>query len=100
MRQRLAHRLVMFLLNLEQMPTLYIDFCPQTIVLERWTFGANDGVPIMVGGNLGICRPVTLLILPPAVVGLSLWVRQHLVMRFEKTFRALVKGGHTITGAE
>ena len=69
MRRAAAHRLVRFLLNLEQRPTLYIDFSPETTGLERWIFGANDGVPTMVGGNLGIRRPAISLILPPNVVG-------------------------------
>ena len=54
----------------------------------------------MVGGNLGICRPVISLILPPNVVGFisvgptapsdALW----------EDFLSFGQGGRTITGAE
>ena len=72
--------------------------------MERWTFGANDGVPMMVGGNLGMCRPVISLILPPNVVGfvsvgptapcVALWED------FSSIGLELVRGGAAITGAE
>ena len=72
--------------------------------MERWTFGANDGVPMMVGGNLGMCRPVISLILPPNVVGfvsvgptapcVALWED------FSSIGLELVRGGAATTGAE